>query len=70
MALEACFYCSSRQNSSTIPANDDPIHALLGAFTKSKGFFIPTFWTSLPIPSLFSAFIALSANEDLFKQFI
>lgn len=40
------------------------------AFIKSNIFFTPTSETFLPIPGLFPAFIALSANKNLFKQFM
>lgn len=68
MAPGICFYCSPYQNSLIVPAHDDPTHAPLKASTKSNSPPIPTSWTFSPISGLFSACIALSADEDLFKQ--
>lgn len=64
------FYYSFCQNLPIIFADNDPINAPSRAFTRSNGSFNPIFWTFLPISGLSFAFIALSLNKDLFKQFI
>lgn len=63
------FCCSPHQNPLIIPADDDPTHTSLGAFTKSSSSLILIFRTFLPIPGLFSILVAPSTNENLFKQF-
>lgn len=50
--------------------DDDFINVPVEAFTKSSVSFTSTFWTSLPIPGFFLAFVASFADENLFKQFM
>lgn len=70
MALGTYFYYSFGPNLLTISVNDNSLNVSLRAFTKSNGSFIPIFQTFLHIPDLFLTFIALSVNENLFKQFM
>lgn len=50
--------------------DDDPINAHLKAFIKNSGSFTFTSCTFSSLLGLFGAFVALSINEDLFKQFM
>lgn len=70
MILGACLYCSPCQNLPTISTDDNHTHTSPKASIKSSGSFTLILWTFLPIPDFFLAFVILSANDNLFKQFI
>lgn len=66
----ARFCRSPRQNLLIISVDNDLINASLRVFTKNSSCLIRISWTLLPITGLSPTCIALSADNNLIKQFM